>query len=42
MAFNVTGLTDYIKENEKDIISASLFSAKTISMVNGSIFQSIR
>ena len=33
MAFNVTGLTDYIKENEKDIISASLFSAKSISMV---------
>lgn len=33
MAFNVTGLTDYIKENEKDIISSSLFSAKSISMV---------
>ena len=33
MAFNVTGLTDYIKENEKDIISASIFSAKSISMV---------
>ena len=33
MAFNVTGLTDYIRENEKDIISSSLFSAKSISMV---------
>ena len=33
MAFNVTGLTDYIKENEKDIISSSIFSAKSISMV---------
>jgi len=33
MAFNVTGLTDYIRENEKDIISSSIFSAKSISMV---------
>lgn len=32
MAFTVSDLTDYIKENEKEIISSALFTGKSISM----------
>ena len=34
MAFSVGGLVDYINENEKEIISSSLFGGKTLQMVN--------
>lgn len=33
MAFSVGGLVDYVKENEKEIISSSIFGGKTLSMV---------
>lgn len=33
MAFSVGGLVDYINENEKEIISSSLFGGKTLTMV---------
>ena len=37
MAFTVTDLTDYIHENEKEIISSALFGGKTISMITNQV-----
>jgi hypothetical protein len=34
MAFTVSDLTDYVHENEKNIISSALFGGKTIGMIN--------
>ena len=32
MAFNVTGLASYTKANERELLTKSLFSAKSISL----------
>lgn len=37
MAFTVTDLTDYVHENEKEIISSALFGGKTISMITNQV-----
>lgn len=34
MAFDVSGLTTYVKENEKEIISSAVLGAKTIQLIN--------
>ena len=34
MAFTVTALTDYVHENEKEILRASILGAKTMGLVN--------